>query len=37
MFAHFKIIAGKKAWDNIDEREIPNWFKIYYSEKVSKL
>jgi predicted ABC-type ATPase len=36
MFAHFKIITGKKAWDDINEDSIPNWFKIYYSEKVSK-
>jgi predicted ABC-type ATPase len=36
MFAHFKIIAGKKAWDDINEDDIPNWFKIYYSGKVSK-
>lgn len=37
MFAHFKIVAGKKAWDDINEEGIPNWFKIYYSDKVSKL
>jgi predicted ABC-type ATPase len=36
MFAHFKVIAGKKAWDDINEDDIPNWFKIYYLEKVSK-
>jgi len=36
MFAHFKVIAGKKAWDDINWDDIPNWFKIYYSEKVSK-
>jgi predicted ABC-type ATPase len=36
MFAHFKIIAGKKVWDPIVEEDVPNWFKIYYSEKVSK-
>lgn len=36
MFAHFKIIGGKKAWDEINQDNVPNWFKIYYSEKVSK-
>ena len=36
MFAHFKIIGGKKVWDPISEDDVPNWFKIYYSEKVSK-
>lgn len=36
MFAHFKLIAGKKAWDDINDDDIPNWFKIYYSEKVFK-
>jgi len=36
MFAHFKQIAGKKEWDDIDEDQVPNWFRIYYSKKVSK-
>ncbi|ASU33323.1 hypothetical protein [Mucilaginibacter xinganensis] len=35
MFAHFKIIAGKKSWDDINEKDIPNWFKMYYSSKIS--
>jgi predicted ABC-type ATPase len=36
IFAHFKVVAGKKVWDDIDEAQIPNWFKKYYSEKVAK-
>lgn len=36
MFAHFKQIAGKKDWDDIDEDNVPNWFRIYYSKKVNK-
>lgn len=36
MFAHFKINAeGKKVWDDLDERFYPNWFRKYYSAKVS--
>jgi predicted ABC-type ATPase len=37
MFAHFKVIADKKIWDEINEGDIPLWFKIYYSGKASKL
>jgi predicted ABC-type ATPase len=37
MFAHFKMVGGKKVWDDINESEIPNWFKIHYVEKVAKL
>ncbi len=33
MFAHFKIIGGQKSWDNIDMRNVPEWFRKYYSEK----
>lgn len=36
MFAHFKIVAGKKVWDDIIEDDIPKWFKVYYSDKVIK-
>ncbi len=36
MFAHFKVIGGKKAWDDINENDIPTWFNIYYLAKVSK-
>ncbi|TSD67760.1 toxin [Inquilinus sp. KBS0705] len=36
MFAHFKIISGKKAWDDINDDDVPNWFKIYYSDKITK-
>lgn len=36
MFAHFKINAdGKKVWDDLDEKFYPNWFRKYYSAKVS--
>lgn len=38
MFAHFKINAdGKKVWDDLDKRFYPNWFRKYYSAKVSPL
>lgn len=38
MFAHFKINANdKKVWDDLDEKYYPNWFKKYYSAKVSPL
>ncbi len=30
MFAHFKKIGGKKEWDEINEANVPNWFKQYY-------
>jgi predicted ABC-type ATPase len=35
LFAHFKVIGSKKVWDEINEADVPNWFKIYYSQKVS--
>jgi len=34
MFAHFKKSDGKKIWDKIKKKEVPNWFKKYYSSKV---
>ena len=34
MFAHFKIVDGKKKWDKINKKDVPNWFKKYYSSKV---
>jgi predicted ABC-type ATPase len=36
LFAHFKLIGGKKAWDPINQEEIPEWFKIHYLDKVPK-
>jgi len=33
MFAHFKKKGDKKVWDKINKKEIPNWFKKYYSRK----
>lgn len=35
-FAHFKLAKNKKKWDKIDINEVPEWFKKYYSAKVSK-
>jgi len=34
MFAHFKIQRGKKEWDRINKKQVPEWFKKYYSSKV---
>ena len=34
MFAHFKKMSDKKAWDEIDPKAVPNWFKTYYSNKI---
>jgi len=36
MFAHFKKRKDKKKWDPIKQSEVPNWFKTYYSGKVSE-
>jgi predicted ABC-type ATPase len=35
MFAHFKLQKGKKKWDRINKKQVPAWFRKYYSEKVS--
>jgi len=34
LFAHFKLIKGKKKWDRIVEKEVPDWFRKFYSAKV---
>ena len=34
MFAHFKLQKGKKKWDKINKKQVPLWFRKYYSEKV---
>lgn len=34
MFAHFKLQKGKKKWDKINKKQVPAWFRKYYSEKV---
>jgi predicted ABC-type ATPase len=34
LFAHFKVINGKKKWDILDYEQIPDWFTKYYLEKV---
>jgi predicted ABC-type ATPase len=31
LFAHFKVVAGKKLWDPIEEHNVPEWFRKYYS------
>lgn len=36
MFAHFKVIRGKKKWDITDKKNVPAWFRKYYSAKVKK-
>lgn len=33
-FAHFKIVNGEKLWDPIEETQVPEWFRNYYSAKV---
>ena len=34
LFAHFKKSGNKKLWDKINKKDVPNWFKQYYSMKV---
>lgn len=34
LFAHFKVGRKGKQWDIPDQRQVPNWFLKYYSEKV---
>jgi predicted ABC-type ATPase len=34
LFAHFKVIDGKKVWDPIDSYKVPQWFQRYYANKV---
>ena len=34
MFAHFKLQKGRKKWDKIDKKQVPLWFRKYYSEKI---
>lgn len=34
MFAHFKMQKGRKKWDPINEKQVPIWFRQYYSSKV---
>jgi len=36
MFVHFKLQKGKKKWDIIDKKNVPEWFRKYYSDKVKK-
>jgi len=31
---HFKVVGGKKVWDDIPEEDISFWFKKYYVNKV---
>lgn len=34
LFAHFKLIDGKKVWDPIDWDKVPQWFHKYYANKI---
>jgi len=34
LFAHFKKTGNQKSWDKINKKDVPNWFKQYYSSKV---
>jgi predicted ABC-type ATPase len=34
LFAHFKLVDGKKVWDPIDWDKVPQWFYQYYANKV---
>ncbi len=34
MFAHFELQKGKKKWDKINKKQVPVWFRKYYSEKL---
>jgi len=36
MFAHFKKQGDKMKWDKANKKDLPNWFKKYYSAKVNK-
>jgi predicted ABC-type ATPase len=36
MFKHFKLVDGKKKWKKIRDKDIPDWFIRYYSDKVKK-
>lgn len=37
MFAHFKKRGDRKIWDRINPDDVPEWFKKYYSQKISSL
>jgi len=34
MFAHFELQKNRKKWDKINKKQVPVWFRKYYSEKV---
>ncbi len=34
LFAHFKLQKSKKKWDKINKKQVPTWFRRYYSEKI---
>lgn len=36
LFAHFKKNGNKKTWDSINKKDVPHWFREYYSKKVRK-
>lgn len=36
LFAHFKLNAkGEKVWSKINKDEVPEWFRHYYSGKIT--
>lgn len=35
-FGHFKLVGNQKKWDKLKASEAPEWFKKYYSAKVTK-
>lgn len=36
MFAHFKLSGDTKKWDIADKKNVPVWFRKYYSEKIAE-
>ena len=35
LFANFKKVKGVKQWDIAEQEKVPNWFREYYSKKVT--
>ena len=36
LFAHFKVEKRKKKWDLVNRKNVPYWFRKYYSNKIPK-
>jgi hypothetical protein len=34
MFAHFKMVNGKKNWRKKKKTELPHWYIKYYADKI---